>query len=49
MSESEYTERQPFKTQKANWSFDMALQQWPTVINNQKKNIDQSLHQDIQI
>lgn len=37
MSESKYTERQPFKTQKANWSFDMALQQWPTVINNQKK------------
>lgn len=37
MSESKYTERQPFKTQKANWSFDMALQKWPTVINNQKK------------
>lgn len=49
MSESKYTERQPFKTQNANWSFDMALQKWPTVINNQKKNIIQSLHQDIQI
>lgn len=39
MSESKYAERQPLKTQKANWSFAMALQQWPTVINNQKKYI----------
>lgn len=36
MSESKYAERQPLKTQKANWSFAMALRQWPTVINNQK-------------